>query len=142
VQGEEEDLGETIDEFEEKTLSRLSVSVLYHAINSWYCSNNKFSQVVVLSNPAQYRLPQCMYPGIMHGVVERTERLAGRSFLPVDVEFECSGSSWGAKLGPNGRRATSPGHAAVSLRACLACVGKAIPSSISATLPPKPCPCP
>ena len=92
MQGEEEDLGETIDEFEEKILPRLSVSVLYHAINSWYCSNNKFSQVVVLSNPAQYRLPQCMYPGIMHGVVERTERLAGRSFLPVDGELSCSGS--------------------------------------------------
>jgi hypothetical protein len=54
-------------------LSRLPVSVLYHAlINS--VNNNKFSQVVVLSNPAQYRVPQCMYPGILHGVVEGTER--------------------------------------------------------------------
>lgn len=55
-------------------LSMSSVSLLYQALNSGTdCSNNKFGEVVVLSNPAQYRLPRCMYPSILHGVVERTE---------------------------------------------------------------------
>jgi hypothetical protein len=93
VQGEEEDIDDTSDGFEQKMLSMLSVSPLYQALNSGTVrSNNKFGQVVVLSNPAQHRVPRCMYPGILHGVVERTERLAGRSFLPVDGELSCSGS--------------------------------------------------